>query len=191
MEEPQPPVGSPISPIARLVSFLAGVFALVVGAIITIGAALVGAIAIGIAAVILRRKQRRITRRGAWFTGVAATIAAFAMLIGWGVLATQPEKMPTAAERAEQRARATQSMPDWVKTMNPNAQKQTQAADSMAAALLENRAVMIWAGMMGTVIASALIGTIAGSFAWVGVMLLNRSFTGNWLPSTGSPTTGL
>ena len=191
MEEPQPQVGSPISPIARLFFFLAGLFALVVGAIITLGAALAGAMAIGIVALVLRRKQRRITRRGAWLTGVAGTIAVFAVLIGYGLLSTQPEKPPTAAERAEQRARATQAMPDWMKAINPNAQKQTQAADSMAAALLENRAVMVWAGMMSTVIASTLIGTIAGSFAWVGVMLLNRSFTGTWLPSTGRPTTGL
>jgi hypothetical protein len=73
-------------------------------------------------------------------------------------------------------------MPDWLRAMNPNAQRQTAAADSMAAQLLDNRAVMVWAGLMGAVIASAVIGTIAGSFAWGGAMLLYRGFRGEWLP---------
>src|SRR6185436_17128216 len=100
-------------------------------------------------------------------------------------------KPPTAAERAEQRARATQAMPDWLKAMNPNAQRQSQAADSMAAALLENKAVRVWAGLMGTVIAAALMGTIAGSFAWGGVMLMSRSFSGQWMPSAADDPAGL
>jgi uncharacterized membrane-anchored protein YjiN (DUF445 family) len=61
----------------------------------------------------------------------------------------------------------------------------------MAAALLENKAVMVWAGLMGTVIAAAIIGTIAGSFAWGGVMLLHRSFSGDWLPTSSADTAEL
>src|SRR5689334_12110576 len=177
---PPPPPPSASAP-ARIFSFVAGILALAVGTLITLGVGLVGAVAIGIAALVLRRKSRRLTRRGAWFASVGGTIAVLAVLFGLAVL-TNDTKPPTAAERAEQRARATDAMPDWLKAVNPNAQKQSQAADSMAAALLENRAVVVWAGLMGTVIAAGLMGTIAGSFVWGGVLLLNRSFTGDWLP---------
>jgi hypothetical protein len=50
---------------------------------------------------------------------------------------------------------------------------------------------MVWAGLMGTVIAAAIIGTIAGSFAWGGVMLLHRSFSGDWLPTSSADTAEL
>jgi hypothetical protein len=113
-----------------------------------------------------------------------------ALFFGIAVL-TNSQPPQTAAERAEQRAKATESMPDWLKAINPDVQKQGQAADSVAAALLENKAVMVWAGLMGTVIAAALMGTIAGSFAWGGVMLLHRSFSGDWLPSASDNPTGL
>ena len=180
--QPQPPS---LSTASRAFSFLAGVAALGVGTLITLGAALAGAISIGIAALILKRKKRRLTRRGAWLASVGGTIGVLALLFGLAVLMSDPPPQ-SAAERAEQRARATQGMPDWLKAINPNAQRQSAAADSMAAALLENKAVMVWAGLMGTVIAAAIMGTIAGSFAWGGVMLLHRSFTGDWLPSASA-----
>ena len=175
---------------SRAFSFLAGLAALAIGTLITLGAALAGAISIGIAAFVLKRKNRRLTRRGAWLASVGGTIGVLALFFGIAVLFnSQPPQ--TAAERAEQRAQAREAMPDWLRAINPNVQKQGQAADSMAAALLENKAVMVWAGLMGTVIAAALMGTIAGSFAWGGVMLLNRSFSGNWLPSATDDPTGL
>jgi hypothetical protein len=188
MEEPrtEPPASNPM--INRIFFFLAGFVALAVGTLITLGAALAGAISIGVAFLVLKRKNRRLTRRGAWLTSVGGTIAVLALFFGISVMLAPEVKPPTPAERAAQRERATQAMPDWLKAMNPNAQRQSQAADSMAAALLDNKAVMVWAGLMGTVIAAALIGTIAGSFAWGGVMLLNRSFTGEWIPPASDPT---
>jgi hypothetical protein len=183
MEDSHPSPGG-ASPAARAISFLAGVVALAVGTVITLGAALAGAFSIGIAALVLRRKKRRLTRRGAWFASVAGTIGVLAVFFGIAVLASSDAPVPSAAERAEQRARTTQAMPDWLKAVSPNAQRQTEAADSVAAALLDNKAVMIWAGLMVTVIAAVLIGTIAGSFAWGGVLLLHRSFSGDWMPAT-------
>jgi hypothetical protein len=191
MEDPRPEGRPPASVVSRVLFFLAGLVALAVGTIITLGAALAGAVSIGIVAMILRRKKRRITRRGAWLASVGGTIVALALFFGISVLRAPSVKPPTAAERAEQRQRATEAMPDWLKAMNPNAQKQSQAADSMAAALLDNKAVMVWAGLMATVIAAGLMGTIAGSFAWGGVMLLSRSFSGDWLPAATPGPTGL
>ena len=193
MSDPVLPDASPVptSPLARVFFFIAGIIALSIGTVITLGAALGGAIVIAIAAWRLRRKGSRITRRGAWFAAVAGTIGILAVLIGYSVIVSQPTKPPTAAERAAQRQQATQAMPDWLRAMNPNAQRQTATADSMAAQLLENRAVMVWAGLMGAVIASALIGTIAGSFAWGGAMLLYRSFYRDWMPASVAEPGGL
>jgi hypothetical protein len=182
MEDAHPkPTGA--STAARVISFLAGLIALAIGAVITLGIALAGAVTIGIAALVLRKKKRRLTRRGAWFASVGGTVAALFLVFGYSMLTNIP-KPPTAAERAEQRARATQVMPDWLKAINPAAQQQTQSADSIAGAIMENKAVMVWAGLMVGFIAAALMGTIAGSFAWGGVLLLSRSFSGDWMPAT-------
>ena len=168
----------------RILFFIGGLIVLGIGVLITLGAALGGAILTGIAAYVLARSNRRLTRRGAWFASVGGTVGVLAILMGLAVLLSQDSQPTTAAERAERRAQAQQAMPDWLKTINPNAQQQSAQADSMAAQLLENKAVVIWAGLMGAVLASALIGTIAGSFAWGGVMLMYRSFYGDWMPST-------
>ena len=188
MENPsvEPRPSTPV--IARVGFFIAGLIALAIGTIISVGAALVGAIAIGIVAWARRRKERRITRRAAWFASVVATVGVVALFFGWAVLTSDEAKPPTPAQRAEQRARAREAMPDWLKTVSPNAERQSEAADSIATKLLENRAVMVWAGLMATTIAAGLIGTIAGSFAWGGVMLLNRSFSGDWMPSSTDAT---
>lgn len=183
METPQSDAAPRGSIAIRILFFLGGLIVLGVGVLITLGAAFGGAIATGIAAWVLTRRQRRLTRRGAWFASVGGTVGVLAILTGAAVLWSDARQPTTAAERAERRAQAQQAMPDWLKTINPNAQRQSAQADSVAARLLENRAVVIWAGLMGAVIASALIGTIAGSFAWGGVMLMYRSFYGEWMPS--------
>jgi hypothetical protein len=166
----------------RILLFVAGLLVLGIGVLISLGAALAGAIVVGIAAWMMKRKNQSLTRRGAWLASVGGTIAVMAVFTGVAVL-TSNATPPTAAQRAEQRARANEAMPSWLKSINPNAQKQSEVADSMAARLLDNRAVMIWAGLMGAVIASAMIGAIAGSFAWGGVMLLYRAFHGAWMRS--------
>lgn len=179
---------SPLHPIdsigTRLLFGAMGFIALGIGTVITLGAALAGLLSIIIAGAVRERRQQRLTRRGAWFAGVGGTVAVLIVVLSIALLADQPtSKQMTTAERAQARARAQESMPDWLRAMNPNADQRTAAADSMAARLLDNRAVMIWAGLMGAVIGSAMIGTIAGSFAWGGFMLLYRGLRGRWLPS--------
>lgn len=177
VDEPRPE----ISIVVRVLLFLAGLVVLGVGTLISLGAALAGAVTVGLVSYALRRKNQSLTRRGAWMASVGGTIAVMAVFTGFAVLASNASQPPSAAVRAEQRARTAQAMPSWLKAINPNAQKQSEAADSMAAKLLDNRAVMIWAGLMGAVIASAMIGAIAGSFGWGGIMLLYRSFYGGWM----------
>jgi len=177
--EPRPETSIPV----RVLLFLAGLVVLGIGTLISLGAALGGAIVVGIVAWVLKRRNQSITRRGAWMASVGGTIAVMAVFTGIAVLTTNGGQPPSAAERAAQRERATEAMPSWLKAINPNAQKQSEAADSMAAKLLDNKAVMIWAGLMGAVIASAMIGAIAGSFGWGGIMLLYRAFYGGWMRS--------
>lgn len=183
MENPQTESSPAGSMSIRIVFFIGGLTVLAIGVLITIGAALGGAVATGIAAHVLSRRKRRLTRRGAWFASVGGTVGVLAVLTGIGVLAGQGSQPTTAAERAQRRAQAQQAMPDWLRTINPNAQRQSAQADSVVGQLLENKAIMVWAGLMVAVIASTLIGTIAGSFAWGGVMMMYKSFYGQWMPS--------
>ena len=180
-----PAPSSSTSLAARIVFFVIGVAALTIGILITLGAALAGAVAIGIASYVVSRKGGQLTRRGAWFASVGGTIGILALLIALVVLTDDSSQRPMSPEqRAESRARAEQAMPEWLRAINPNAQRRTAVADSMADRLLQNRAVVVWAGLMGAVIAATMIGTIAGSFAWGGVMLLYRGYKGNWMPGS-------
>src|SRR5688572_1588823 len=183
---------TPTSAVSRVLFFAAGIVALGLGIIITLGVAVVGALAIAVVAFFKRRRGRRLTRRGAWFASAVGTASVLAVVIGIAVLTDDTATKPmTSTERAEQRTKATEGMPEWLKNMNPNAQRQSAAVDSMASQLLENRAVVIWSGLMGAVIASAILGTIAGSFAWGGVMLLYRGIQGEWMPSATAAPDGL
>ena len=176
---------------SRILFFVAGIVALSVAVIITLGAALAGALSIGIIAYLMSRRGRRLTRRGAWLASVGGTVGVLAVITGLAVVWGQSNQQPmTATQRAEQRAQAKQAVPDWMKAINPSAERRTAAADSVATKLLENKAVVVWAGLMGAVIASLMIGTIAGSFAWGGVMLLYRGVKGDWLPGS-APGSGL
>lgn len=192
MTHPSPGTPAGVSLPARVFFFVAGLLALVVGILITLGAALAGALSIAGAAFMYSRRGRRLTRRGAWVSSVVGTIGVLVILIGLVTLTSETSRRPmTAAERADARARTNEALPEWLKAFNPGAQSRTAAADSMANRLLENRAVVVWAGLMGAVLSSTLIGTIAGSFAWGGVMLLYRGFKGDWMPSTADPETGV
>lgn len=178
-----PPPPLPTDPIGiRLLFGAMGFIALGIGTIITLGAALAGVLSIIVAGAVGERRRKHLTRRGAWFASVGGTMAVLIVVLSLALLADQPATTQmTAAERAAARARAQESMPDWVRAMNPNAERRTAVADSMATRLLDNKAVMVWAGLMGAVIGSAMIGTIAGSFAWGGFMLLYRGARGHWL----------
>ena len=178
----------PASTGSRILFGLLGLIALGIGTLITLGAALAGAVFIGVVGYMLSRRGKRLTRRGAWFASVAGTIGVLVVLIGIAMATDKSTTKPmTAAERAEQRARAEQAMPKWMRDMSPNAGQRTAAADSMAEKLMQNKTVVVWAGMMAAVVSSTIIGVIAGSFAWGGVMLLYRGWRGSWLGADPSP----
>ena len=182
MTTPDAPPPSPTSMVTRLLFFGAGLIALGLGTLITLGAAIAGALSIAVAFWVVRRRGKRLTRRGAWLASAAGTTGVLAVLIAIAMLGEETNRRPmTAAERAQNRERAMEGMPEWLKAMNPNGASRAAAADSMANQLLENRLVVVWAGLMASVIAAAVIGTIAGSFAWGGVMLLYRGAKGDWL----------
>ena len=182
------PSAPPASLGSRILFAMLGLIALGIGTIITLGAALAGAVSIGVVGYLLSRRGKRLTRRGAWFASVTGTIGVLVVLIGIAMATDKSTTKPmTAAERAEQRARAEQAMPKWMRDLSPNAGQRTAAADSMAEKLMQNKTVVIWAGMMAAVVSSTLIGVIAGSFAWGGVMLLYRGFRGFWLGADAPP----
>ncbi|HET9426505.1 MAG TPA: hypothetical protein VFO55_14130 [Gemmatimonadaceae bacterium] len=192
MTTPVHPAPSTTSFGSRLLFGALGLIALGIGTLITLGAALVGVIAILVARYLLARRGKGLSRRGAWLASVGATVLVLVVPMGLMVLLDDSlSRRMTASERAEQRARAEEVMPEWMRKMNPNAGQRTAAADSVAEKLLQNTTVVIWAGLMGTVIASTMIGTIAGSFAWGGVMLLYRGWQGRWLGSQPGPSAGL
>lgn len=178
----------PVDPVGvRLLFGAMGLVALGVGTIITLGAALAGLLSIAVVGAVQARRKRHLTRGAAWFASVGGTMGVLIIVLSASLLADQPATNEMAtAERAEARARVQESMPEWMRAMNPNADRRTAAADSMATRLLENKAVVIWAGLMGAVIGSVMIGAIAGSFGWGALMLLYRGVRGRWLPRRSS-----
>jgi predicted PurR-regulated permease PerM len=170
---------------SRLLFLALGLVALGIATIITLGVAIAGVVSIGIAwfvQFVQSRRGKRLTRGGAWLASAAGTVAVllavFALVLLFDDTATRPL---TAEQRAESRARSEEAMPEWLRNMSQGGARRTAATDSVTDKLAQNKYVVAWMGMMGAVVASSMIGAIAGSFAWGGVMLLYRGYRGHWL----------
>src|SRR5690349_15449626 len=91
------------SVVSRILFFAAGLVALAIGTLITLGAALAGAVSIALAAFLFKRRGRLLTRRGAWLSSVVGTVAILTVLIGVAMMTDDSAPLQkTAAQRAEE-----------------------------------------------------------------------------------------
>ena len=166
----------------RILIGIGGVVLLALGAVITLGAELVGCAAIVVAWFVMRRRKRRLTRVKAWLVSVVATAIPLIVIFAASVIAAP--KVPEDQQRkniAAARARTRDSMPEWLKKLTPAQQQTSPAADSIAQKLLENKGFMVWIVAMGALLGSAMVALFAGTIGWGATMILFRAVTDEWM----------
>jgi hypothetical protein len=172
---------------SRILIGIGGLVLLVLGTILTLGASLVGAAAVGVAWFVMRWRKRRLTRFGAWAVSVAVTAVPLLVVFIISVISVQPTTPEERQARRAEAARSRESMPEWLKNLSPAQQQARPKADSIADKLLENRGFMVWAGTMAALIGSSMIALFTGTVGWGAAMLLFRAIRGEWMGSAIPP----
>jgi len=177
--------------IRRIAAGLAGVLTLVFCAVFTVGTVLAAPVGVLLARTVARRRQRRLTRGAAWLGAVVASFLALLLAFA-GMLAMAPPDTMKSVRASMDSAQAHQTpaeLPKWLQRITP---PPTQGQRALTEQMVSSNAFVVWAGIVGTVIACAILGTIAGSIGWVASMLLAYASTGRWLPGAEvipAPTT--
>lgn len=160
---------------ARLAAGVGGLLLTGLGIIATGGTVLAGLLAIGAAAGVARGRGRALTRVPAFVAGAVGALLGWGALFGWA-FAQGPgldfDKVVAAADSA----RATSAAPAWLERAAPGTterMRQGGTADQVALA---------YGGLVGLVIAGALLGSWSGGFAWVCATLLRLAFVGRAFP---------
>lgn len=164
---------------ARVIAAIAGIAWLVAIGITLLGVPVVAAIGLGVAALLLRRRGRVLTRGYAWLlaSGVAAiTIGA----VFAGALLSLP-----AAQRAQifsasnaQARKDVSPAPEWLERIAPQGSSGNPAADRLA----QSKPFQVYFSLVGGGLALLLMGAVAGSLTWVAATLFSYAIAGRWLP---------
>ena len=176
-----PLAGTPRAPMA--IRALAGVAALAwllaVG-VPLLGIPLVAALGIGLAALLLRRRGRVLTRGYAWLVG--SLVATFAIAAGFGIaiLSLPPAQRAQVFSASNAQARKDVSpAPEWLERISPQGGASgNPAADRLA----QSKPFQVYFGLVGGGIALLLMGSRAGSLTWVAATLGSYALAGRWLP---------
>ena len=172
--------------VLRVLSGIAGVVVLLVSALFTLGAALAAPVGIYVARRRARRKNRPLTRGASWFNAVVASTVAVAL--GLLVLAAfMPRNTWQGIQKGMAEARAapdTARSPAWMKKAFP----QTAPSDSAAQELMKSPGFVMVTLALGVGFTCILLGAIAGTFGWLGAVLLGYAFWGR--RSVGLPEGG-
>jgi hypothetical protein len=185
MTEPRPliTVDAPIateagaatsSSVSRVLAALAGITVLLVGALVTLGGALAGALGVWFATMIAKRRGQALSRLMAW-VGAVATTAVAALIVGGVLLAKAPDGTIT---------NFTAMIDSVQKAQAPTAG--ISPADSANIARVTKPAMAI-GGLIGGYIVLMMLATIYGSVGWSGAMLLVYAGTGAWLGRRAPP----
>lgn len=173
------PPAPPAAPVLRILAGLGGVTILVLGAMISLGGALVGALGVWFASLVAKRRRRPLSRLMAWVGAIATT--AVALLIAGGVaFAKLPEGTIDEFKATIDSVQAAQAPPSGMTR---------EQIDSARTILQENpaaRSGMVIGGLIGGYIVLMMLSAFYGSIGWVGALLLVFAFRGAWL---GRPAT--
>jgi hypothetical protein len=152
----------------RLLGGVGGVLVLLLGALFTLGTALVAPLGMLAARILARRKGRPTTRTASW---IGACVASSAVILVGALtlyLSTSPETiqgLEAAQDSAQANARA--HPPAWVESM-----RRVAPPNPAAERVIHSHAVTQTMRIIGGVIAVEILGIIAGSAGWLGTALI-------------------
>jgi hypothetical protein len=167
-----PAPGASVAP--RIAAGVAGIVVLLLGALISLGGALIGALGVLFASLVAKRRRLPLSRLMAW-VGAVATTAVAILIAGSVFFTTMPEGTFAEFMSTVDSVQKAQAPPPGVSQ---------ESADSLRIALQEDRAVqtgMVIGGVIGGYIALMFLSAFYGSIGWVGALLLVFAFTGRWL----------
>jgi len=170
----------------RIVAGVAGVVALLLTAIFTLGGALVAAIGMGVGATIARKRGKSLTRTTSWIAAVVAVAIVLLGVLGFSVTRVGGnglKEFRQAMDSAQAHPRPAPTPPAWLERMAPGAAARANARAKPPNPAL-TAAIGIWAVVLVTAMFTALGALIAGTFGWLATLPLAYAITGRWI---GSP----
>jgi MFS family permease len=183
-----PPVPAPRRPDARrIVAGVAGVAALVVAAVFTLGGALVAAIGIAVAAAIARRRGRRLSGASSWIAAVAAVAVVLIGVSGFTAARVPAGTLGQIRHAMDSSQANPPPAPAWLDRIAPGATARANARRSAASGNLEG-AFGIWAMVVGTVFLIAMVAGFVGTVGWLATLPLGYAITGRWIGSPAEAT---
>jgi nitrate reductase NapE component len=170
--------------VGRIFAFLAGLFLLLVGSVMSLGMVLVGAAGMGIATLAQHQRRRHLTRVGGWLAAlisVGIVCAVIAFIVTLKVPSNTWSQMKVAMDSASA-ASAKQPPPAWVERMYPGVSQRAAARRTVFSGKTQSAFLAATFGLM----AFMIVG-LYGSFGWIVGMLLGYGVRGRWPGATVLP----
>ncbi len=165
------PLAAPADPVLRVLAGIGGVTILALGALVSLGAALVGALGVWFASLIAKRRRLPLSRLMSWVGAIAAT--AIALLIAGGVVfAKLPEGAIDEFRATIDSVQAAQASPSGATREQADSARQQNPGAQTG---------MVIGGLIGGYIVLMMLSALYGSIGWVGALLLVFAFRGAWL----------
>ncbi len=161
-----------------------GLLALV--SLFTLGMALLTPVGMYVADRVARRDGHRLTRGMSWFGAVLAANLGI-MIFGGVALTRLPGGVTGSLQHLADSAAATsktQKPPDWMERIAPGASARAQATPTPKGL---TKAFVLWAAVIGGVIACTFFALIVGTLGWLPSLLLAYAATGRWLAGPVPP----
>jgi hypothetical protein len=166
-----PPV--PAGFLLRAAALVGGIIALLLGAIISLGTAILAVVGVLVAWWFYRRRGERLTRLGSWAAAVGACALGLVLVVGLLYLALPEDAVSEAVAAAE--ASDPAPLPAWLERL-----ERRPPANTAADKLVNSTPFTVYFGLMGGMIAIAFLASLAGTMGWVGAFLLGFAVKGYW-----------
>lgn len=177
VSESAPPVGRRVEG-KQIAAGILGILALGIAALVTVGGALLAPLGIIVAWLIVRRRNRRLSRGASWIAAVAATAVALVALTT--VLWTQlPADTLSQMQRAADSAQTHQPPPPaWLERIAPGSTARAQVRQGSV-----GKGAMIWFMVIGAGIGIGMLAGVVGTVGWLATLPLAYAITGRWIGS--------
>ena len=171
----------------RVAVGVAGLCLLALAGFLTLGTALIAPVGIYVARLLARRDNEELTRSRSWLGAVLAANALM-LIVGIVALTRAPGGVLTSIEHSADSAAVasrTQAPPEWVERIAPGTTARARAGGGASKGL--TKAFLLWATIVGGVIACALFALVVGTLGWLPGLLLAYALTGRWIAGRGPP----
>jgi hypothetical protein len=160
----------------RALPAAAGVLTLVVGAIFTLGGALLAALGVWIAWLIARRRGKTLSLGMSWIAAVAPVALLLVAFGAWMATKAPPGTMARIQHATDSAQANPPPPPRWLERIAPGSTARANAQRARGGA-----AFGVWALVVGAGILTGMFSGFVGSLGWLGALLLAYGINGRWI----------